>query len=146
MAEKSRQCLLHAGPSHRILSIRFNQNCSISGNKAWCSRWLIHLLHSLFFQNNLNLLRDIAVLIARDFKSKPVQSQLFVLHRYREFGDRGRKPGYYVIYGSCISDTYSSLQQLLFKSQTFLMSEYKQGEQNIKPTGPSGRLCNGRNV
>uniref|UniRef100_A0A8C3L9E3 Threonyl/alanyl tRNA synthetase SAD domain-containing protein n=1 Tax=Chrysolophus pictus TaxID=9089 RepID=A0A8C3L9E3_CHRPC len=36
---------------------------------------------SLFFQNNLNLLRDIAVLIARDFKSKPVQSPLFVLHR-----------------------------------------------------------------
>ncbi|NXX82278.1 AASD1 protein, partial [Urocolius indicus] len=32
-------------------------------------------------KNNLNLLRDIAVLIARDFKSKPVPSQLFVLHR-----------------------------------------------------------------
>lgn len=37
---------------------------------------------SLFFQNNLNLLRDVAVLIARDFKSRPVQSPLFVLHRY----------------------------------------------------------------
>ncbi|KFO97557.1 Alanyl-tRNA editing protein Aarsd1, partial [Calypte anna] len=35
----------------------------------------------LLQKNNLNLLRDIAVLIARDFKSKPVQSQLFVLHR-----------------------------------------------------------------
>lgn len=99
------QCLLPAGPSHWILSIRFYQNRSISGNKAWCSRWLIRLLHSLFFQNNLNLLRDIAVLIARDFKSKPVQSQLFVLHRYGEFRDRGKKPWYYVISDSCIALT-----------------------------------------
>lgn len=39
-------------------------------------------IYLLFLQNNLNLIRDIAVLIARDFKSKPVQSELFVLHRY----------------------------------------------------------------
>ncbi|NWI14432.1 AASD1 protein, partial [Crypturellus soui] len=32
-------------------------------------------------KNNLNLLRDMAVLIARDFKNKPVRSELFVLHR-----------------------------------------------------------------
>uniref|UniRef100_A0A8D2P5L8 Threonyl/alanyl tRNA synthetase SAD domain-containing protein n=1 Tax=Zosterops lateralis melanops TaxID=1220523 RepID=A0A8D2P5L8_ZOSLA len=35
----------------------------------------------LLQKNNLNLLRDIAVLIARDFKSKPAPKQLFVLHR-----------------------------------------------------------------
>ncbi|OXB55295.1 hypothetical protein ASZ78_014089 [Callipepla squamata] len=35
----------------------------------------------LLQKNNLNLLRDIAVLIAKDFKSKPVRSPLFVLHR-----------------------------------------------------------------
>lgn len=42
----------------------------------------VSALGFLFFQNNLNLLRDLAVLIARDFKSKAAQSQLFVLHRY----------------------------------------------------------------
>uniref|UniRef100_U3JDD6 Alanyl-tRNA synthetase domain containing 1 n=1 Tax=Ficedula albicollis TaxID=59894 RepID=U3JDD6_FICAL len=36
----------------------------------------------LLQKNNLSLLRDIAVLIARDFKNKPASKQLFVLHRY----------------------------------------------------------------
>lgn len=49
-----------------------------------CSR-----VHLFFFQNNLNLLRDIAVLIARDFKNKPAPRQLFVLHRYGEAQGRG---------------------------------------------------------
>lgn len=65
-----------------------------------CSNlWEHHCVHSgfsssstvnfLFFQNNLNLLRDIAVLIARDFKSKPAPKQLFVLHRYGGAQGRG---------------------------------------------------------
>ncbi|RMC01507.1 hypothetical protein DUI87_21946 [Hirundo rustica rustica] len=40
-----------------------------------------HVSNLSDLQNNLNLLRDIAVLIARDFKSKPAPKQLFVLHR-----------------------------------------------------------------
>lgn len=61
----------------------------------------------LFLQNNLNLLRDMAVLIARDFKSKPVPSQLFVLHRYRGVQGKGGNGIMvsYTCYGSCISLT-----------------------------------------
>ncbi|KAJ7396367.1 Alanyl-tRNA editing protein Aarsd1 [Pitangus sulphuratus] len=40
-----------------------------------------HVSNLSDLQNNLNLLRDMAVLIARDFKSKPAPRQLFVLHR-----------------------------------------------------------------
>lgn len=35
----------------------------------------------LSFQNNLNLQRDLAVLIAQQFKSNPVREPVFVLHR-----------------------------------------------------------------
>ncbi|XP_074892734.1 alanyl-tRNA editing protein Aarsd1-like isoform X1 [Buteo buteo] len=62
--EKALTSLLKNGPGEHIEAVKRLQSS-------------VKLLQ----KNNLNLLRDIAVLIARDFKSKPVQSQLFVLHR-----------------------------------------------------------------
>ncbi|XP_050571501.1 alanyl-tRNA editing protein Aarsd1 isoform X3 [Cygnus atratus] len=62
--EKALTSLLKNGPSEHVEAVKRLQSS-------------VKLLQ----KNNLNLLRDIAVLIARDFKSKPVQSQLFVLHR-----------------------------------------------------------------
>ncbi|XP_009894207.1 PREDICTED: alanyl-tRNA editing protein Aarsd1-like, partial [Charadrius vociferus] len=62
--EKALTSLLKNGPGEHIEAVKRLQSS-------------VKLLQ----KNNLNLLRDMAVLIARDFKSKPVQSQLFVLHR-----------------------------------------------------------------
>ncbi|XP_059686416.1 alanyl-tRNA editing protein Aarsd1 isoform X1 [Gavia stellata] len=62
--EKALTSLLKNGPGEHVEAVKRLQSS-------------VKLLQ----KNNLNLLRDIAVLIARDFKSKPVQSQLFVLHR-----------------------------------------------------------------
>ncbi|KAF1671979.1 Alanyl-tRNA editing protein Aarsd1-B, partial [Pygoscelis papua] len=62
--EKALTSLLKNGPGEHIEAVKRLQSS-------------VKLLQ----KNNLNLLRDIAVLIARDFKSKPVQSELFVLHR-----------------------------------------------------------------
>ncbi|XP_075027855.1 alanyl-tRNA editing protein Aarsd1 isoform X2 [Calonectris borealis] len=62
--EKALTSLLKNGPGEHIEAVKRLQNS-------------VKVLQ----KNNLNLLRDIAVLIARDFKSKPAQSQLFVLHR-----------------------------------------------------------------
>ncbi|XP_062451769.1 alanyl-tRNA editing protein Aarsd1-like isoform X1 [Rhea pennata] len=62
--EKALTSLLKNGPDEHVEAVKRLQSS-------------VKLLQ----KNNLNLLRDIAVLIARDFKSKPVQSQLFVLHR-----------------------------------------------------------------
>uniref|UniRef100_A0A8B9MFK9 CS domain-containing protein n=1 Tax=Accipiter nisus TaxID=211598 RepID=A0A8B9MFK9_9AVES len=62
--EKALTSLLKNGPGEHIEAVKRLQSS-------------VKLLQ----KNNLNLLRDIAVLIARDFKSKPVQSQLFMLHR-----------------------------------------------------------------
>ncbi|KFO72112.1 Alanyl-tRNA editing protein Aarsd1-B, partial [Cuculus canorus] len=62
--EKALTTLLKNGPSEHVEAVKRLQSSVKQLQK-----------------NNLNLLRDIAVLIARDFKSKPVQSQLFVLHR-----------------------------------------------------------------
>ncbi|XP_068274587.1 putative protein PTGES3L isoform X1 [Nyctibius grandis] len=63
-AEKALTSLLKNGPGEHVEAVKRLQSS-------------VKLLQ----KNNLNLLRDMAVLIARDFKSKPVQSQLFVLHR-----------------------------------------------------------------
>ncbi|XP_072741730.1 alanyl-tRNA editing protein Aarsd1 isoform X1 [Ciconia boyciana] len=62
--EKALTSLLKNGPGEHVEAVKRLQSS-------------VKLLQ----KNNLNLLRDIAVLIARDFRSKPVQSQLFVLHR-----------------------------------------------------------------
>ncbi|XP_074418350.1 alanyl-tRNA editing protein Aarsd1 isoform X4 [Larus michahellis] len=62
--EKALTSLLKNGPGEHVEAVKRLQSS-------------VKLLQ----KNNLNLLRDIAVLIARDFKSKPVRSQLFVLHR-----------------------------------------------------------------
>ncbi|XP_031456415.1 alanyl-tRNA editing protein Aarsd1-like isoform X3 [Phasianus colchicus] len=62
--EKTLTSLLKNGPGEHVEAVKRLQSS-------------VKLLQ----KNNLNLLRDIAVLIARDFKSKPVQSPLFVLHR-----------------------------------------------------------------
>nr|XP_013806896.1 PREDICTED: alanyl-tRNA editing protein Aarsd1-like [Apteryx mantelli mantelli] len=62
--EKALTSLLKNGPGEHVEAVKRLQSS-------------VKLLQ----KNNLNLLRDIAVLIARDFKSKPVQSELFVLHR-----------------------------------------------------------------
>lgn len=62
--EKALTSLLKNGPGEHVEAVKRLQSS-------------VKLLQ----KNNLNLLRDIAVLIARDFKSKPVQSPLFVLHR-----------------------------------------------------------------
>uniref|UniRef100_A0A8C0I860 Threonyl/alanyl tRNA synthetase SAD domain-containing protein n=1 Tax=Bubo bubo TaxID=30461 RepID=A0A8C0I860_BUBBB len=70
--EKALTSLLKNGPGEHVEAVKRLQSS-------------VKLLQ----KNNLNLLRDIAVLIARDFKSKPVQSQLFVLHRYGGVQGRG---------------------------------------------------------
>ncbi|NXS61227.1 AASD1 protein, partial [Brachypteracias leptosomus] len=62
-SEKALTSLLKNGPGEHVEAVRRLQSA-------------VKLLQ----KNNLNLLRDIAVLIARDFKSKPDQD-LFVLHR-----------------------------------------------------------------
>ncbi|XP_048172315.1 alanyl-tRNA editing protein Aarsd1-like isoform X3 [Corvus hawaiiensis] len=62
--EKALTSLLRNGPGEHVEAVRRLQSS-------------VKLLQ----KNNLNLLRDIAVLIARDFKSKPAPRQLFVLHR-----------------------------------------------------------------
>uniref|UniRef100_A0A8C9LB22 Alanyl-transfer RNA synthetases family profile domain-containing protein n=1 Tax=Pavo cristatus TaxID=9049 RepID=A0A8C9LB22_PAVCR len=62
--EKALTSLLKNGPGEHVEAVKRLQSS-------------VKLLQ----KNNLNLLRDIAVLIARDFKSKPIQSPLFVLHR-----------------------------------------------------------------
>ncbi|KFQ94574.1 Alanyl-tRNA editing protein Aarsd1, partial [Nipponia nippon] len=62
--EKALTSLLKNGPGEHVEAVKRLQSS-------------VKLLQ----KNNLNLLRDMAVLIARDFKSKPVPSQLFVLHR-----------------------------------------------------------------
>ncbi|XP_068775125.1 alanyl-tRNA editing protein Aarsd1-like [Struthio camelus] len=62
--EKALTSLLKNGPGEHVEAVKRLQSS-------------VKLLQ----KNNLNLLRDIAVLIARDFKSKPIQSELFVLHR-----------------------------------------------------------------
>ncbi|KFO52653.1 Alanyl-tRNA editing protein Aarsd1, partial [Corvus brachyrhynchos] len=62
--EKALTSLLKNGPGEHVEAVRRLQSS-------------VKLLQ----KNNLNLLRDIAVLIARDFKSKPAPRQLFVLHR-----------------------------------------------------------------
>ncbi|XP_014814547.1 PREDICTED: alanyl-tRNA editing protein Aarsd1-like [Calidris pugnax] len=62
--EKALTSLLKNGPGEHVEAVKRLQSS-------------VKLLQ----KNNLNLLRDLAVLIARDFKSKPVPSQLFVLHR-----------------------------------------------------------------
>ncbi|KAM6107985.1 LOW QUALITY PROTEIN: uncharacterized protein FYW35_010849 [Pterocles gutturalis] len=62
--EKALTSLLKNGPGEHVEAVKRLQSS-------------VKLLQ----KNNLNLLRDIAVLIARDFKSKPVQSRLLVLHR-----------------------------------------------------------------
>ncbi|NXE70596.1 AASD1 protein, partial [Calcarius ornatus] len=62
--EKALTSLLKNGPGEHIEAVKRLQSS-------------VKLLQ----KNNLNLLRDIAVLIARDFKSKPAPKQLFVLHR-----------------------------------------------------------------
>ncbi|KFQ51578.1 Alanyl-tRNA editing protein Aarsd1, partial [Pelecanus crispus] len=62
--EKALTSLLKNGPGEHVEAVKRLQSS-------------VKLLQ----KNNLNLLRDIAVLIAQDFKSKPVQNQLFVLHR-----------------------------------------------------------------
>ncbi|NXH11935.1 AASD1 protein, partial [Bucco capensis] len=62
--EKALTSLLKNGPGEHVEAVKRLQSS-------------VKLLQ----KNNLNLLRDIAVLIAKDFKSKPVQSQLLVLHR-----------------------------------------------------------------
>lgn len=73
----------------------------------------------LFFQNNLNLLRDMAVLIARDFKSKPAQSQLLVLHRYRGVRGKGGSGILPVWRHSHLSDTLPGW---------FIKQPYQEGE------------------
>nr|XP_014127776.2 alanyl-tRNA editing protein Aarsd1 [Zonotrichia albicollis] len=62
--EKALTSLLKNGPGEHVEAVKRLQSS-------------VKLLQ----KNNLNLLRDIAVLIARDFKSKPAPKQLFVLHR-----------------------------------------------------------------
>ncbi|NXU52578.1 AASDB protein, partial [Turnix velox] len=62
--EKALTSLLKNGPGEHVEAVKRLQSS-------------VKLLQ----KNNLNLLRDLAVLIARDFKSKPAQNQLFVLHR-----------------------------------------------------------------
>uniref|UniRef100_A0A8C3PH47 CS domain-containing protein n=5 Tax=Neoaves TaxID=3078114 RepID=A0A8C3PH47_9CHAR len=62
--EKALTSLLKNGPGEHVEAVKRLQSS-------------VKLLQ----KNNLNLLRDLAVLIAREFKSKPVQNQLFVLHR-----------------------------------------------------------------
>ncbi|NXI48149.1 AASD1 protein, partial [Galbula dea] len=62
--EKALTSLLKNGPGEHVEAVRRLQSS-------------VKLLQ----KHNLSLLRDIAVLIARDFKSKSVQSQLLVLHR-----------------------------------------------------------------
>ncbi|XP_027601482.2 alanyl-tRNA editing protein Aarsd1-like [Pipra filicauda] len=62
--EKALTSLLKNGPGEHVEAVKRLQSS-------------VKLLQ----KNNLNLLRDIAVLIARDFKSKPAPRQLFVLHR-----------------------------------------------------------------
>ncbi|NXO03377.1 AASD1 protein, partial [Rhinopomastus cyanomelas] len=62
--EKALTSLLKNGPGEHVEAVKRLQSS-------------VKLLQ----KNNLNLLRDMAVLIARDFKSRPGQSPLFVLHR-----------------------------------------------------------------
>ncbi|NXS96387.1 AASDB protein, partial [Jacana jacana] len=62
--EKALTSLLKNGPGEHVEAVKRLQSS-------------VKLLQ----KSNLTLLRDMAVLIARDFKSKAVQSQLFVLHR-----------------------------------------------------------------
>ncbi|KFP87455.1 Alanyl-tRNA editing protein Aarsd1, partial [Acanthisitta chloris] len=62
--EKALTSLLKNGPGEHVEAVKRLQSS-------------VKLLQ----KNNLNLLRDIAVLIAQDFKSKPAPEQLFVLHR-----------------------------------------------------------------
>ncbi|XP_030919983.1 alanyl-tRNA editing protein Aarsd1 [Geospiza fortis] len=62
--EKALTSLLKNGPGEHVEAVKRLQSS-------------VKLLQ----KNNLNLLRDIAVLIAQDFKSKPAPKQLFVLHR-----------------------------------------------------------------
>ncbi|XP_010224756.1 PREDICTED: alanyl-tRNA editing protein Aarsd1, partial [Tinamus guttatus] len=62
--EKALTSLLKNGPSEHVEAVKRLQSSVKQLQK-----------------NNLNLLRDMAVLVARDFKSQPVRSELFVLHR-----------------------------------------------------------------
>ncbi|XP_064030162.1 alanyl-tRNA editing protein Aarsd1-like isoform X4 [Pogoniulus pusillus] len=62
--EKALTSLLKTGPGEHVEAVKRLQSS-------------VKLLQ----KNNLNLLRDLAVLIARDFKSRAAQGQLFVLHR-----------------------------------------------------------------
>lgn len=70
----------------------------------------------LVFQSNLNLLRDMAVLVARDFKSRPARSRLFVFHRYGALQGKGPSGISHVLGQLHLSDSYSGL---------FLKEEYK---------------------
>ncbi|NXN13518.1 AASD1 protein, partial [Indicator maculatus] len=62
--EKALTSLLKSGPGEHVEAVKRLQSS-------------VKLLQ----KNNLNLLRDLAVLIAQDFKNRAAQSQLFVLHR-----------------------------------------------------------------
>ncbi|XP_054032910.1 alanyl-tRNA editing protein Aarsd1 isoform X2 [Dryobates pubescens] len=62
--EKALTSLLKSGPGEHVEAVK-----------------RLHSSVKLLQKNNLNLLRDLAVLIAQDFKSRAAQSQLFVLHR-----------------------------------------------------------------
>uniref|UniRef100_A0A8C3URX3 Alanyl-transfer RNA synthetases family profile domain-containing protein n=1 Tax=Catharus ustulatus TaxID=91951 RepID=A0A8C3URX3_CATUS len=70
--EKALTSLLKNGPGEHVEAVKRLQSS-------------VKLLQ----KNNLNLLRDIAVLIARDFKNKPAPKPLFVLHRYGGAQGRG---------------------------------------------------------
>lgn len=119
VAEDSRLWLLPADPGVSQDRGEPVEDSSLCGHLCSAARWLS-------FQSNLNLLRDMAVLVARDFKSRPARSQLFVFHRYGALQGKGPSGFSHVLGQLHLSDPCSGL---------FLKEECKQGERDVELPG-----------